>query len=264
MNPWLYLLLTWAGSAILMALLWFYCQTKRNAGYVDAAWAFTIGLSALIGACLVEGTAPRRVGVALLAIVWAWRLSLHLWRRIHGQEEDGRYQAMRSHFAPRAGLAFFVFFQMQALFVVLFVGPIIAAMSRPGPIDWRDLLGLMIWSVAILGESIADRQLAAFKRDPDSEGQVCRRGLWRYSRHPNYFFEWLHWFAYLAIGASLVRSIGWLALAGPAVMLLFLILVTGIPYTEQRARQSKGEAYRQYQRDTSPFIPWFPKHREAP
>ena len=109
------------------------------------------------------------------------------------------------------------------------------------------------------GEALADSQLTRFKANPDNAGQVCKQGLWRYSRHPNYFFEWLHWFAYLVIGATFTTLMGYAALAGPIVMLVFLVFVTGIPYTEMRAVQSKGEAYRQYQRETSAFIPWSPK-----
>jgi len=263
MSPWWYLLWTWVAAAVVMAAAWLYCRAKENAGYVDAVWAYAIGVSALLGAAFLPGEGVRRFGVALLAAVWAFRLGTHLFKRIHGHEEDGRYKAMREYFCERAGLAFFVFFQMQALFVVIFVGPVVAAMSRPGPVDWRDAVGLVIWGVALIGEVVADKQLAAFKRDPDADGPVCKRGLWRYSRHPNYFFEWLHWFAYLAIGASLARPIGWLALAGPAVMLLFLVFVTGIPYTEKRALASKGDAYRRYQRETSAFIPWFPKQGDA-
>lgn len=259
MSPWWFLLWTWIAAAVVMAAVWVYCRAKQNAGYVDAAWAFAIGGSALLGAAFLPGEGVRRFGVAILAAAWAFRLGSHLFKRIHGHEEDGRYQAMREYFGKQAEVAFFVFFQMQALFVVIFVGPIVAAMSRPGPVDWRDAVGLGVWVIALAGEVVADRQLAAYKRDPDADGPVCKRGLWRYSRHPNYFFEWVHWFAYLAIGASLTQPIGWLALAGPVVMLLFLVFVTGIPYTEKRALASKGDAYRRYQRETSAFIPWFPK-----
>lgn len=263
MNPWIFLLWTWGGAAASMLGVWLYCQAKRNAGYVDVAWAFAIGVTALVAGVALGGEPARRWGVALLAAVWSFRLGTHLLKRIHGHDEDGRYQSMRDYFGDKAGLGFFVFFQMQAVFVLIFAGPIVAAMSRTGPLDWRDALGLTIWIVALAGEAIADRQLAAFKQDPNADGPVCKRGLWRYSRHPNYFFEWVHWFAYLAIGASLSPAIGWLALAGPAVMLLFLLFVTGVPYTEKRAIASKGDAYRQYQRETSAFIPWFPKQSEA-
>jgi steroid 5-alpha reductase family enzyme len=115
-------------------------------------------------------------------------------------------------------------------------------------------VGVAVWVVAVAGEWIADRQLARFRADPGSRGRVCRAGLWRYSRHPNYFFEWLHWWAYVPIGHAQP-----LTFLGPAAMLLFLLRVTGIPYAERQALASRGEAYRAYQRATSAFLPWPPR-----
>ena len=115
----------------------------------------------------------------------------------------------------------------------------------------------MIWLIAVSGESLADWQLSAFRHDPANAGQVCQRGLWRYSRHPNYFFEWLHWWAYVCLAAG--SPWGGLALAGPAAMLYFLLKVTGVPPTEAQALKSRGDAYRQYQRTTSVFFPWPPQ-----
>lgn len=263
MNPWMVLGLVWCGAALLMAGVWVYCHRKQDATLVDIAWALGIGVAGIAAAALLEGDAIRRWAVAILALLWSVRLGGHMLQRAIGKdEEDGRYQTMRQWLGDKQAVGFFVFFQMQAVFIVLFTAPMVAAMAFDGPLGWRDGLGLLIWAGAMVGEVVADRQLAAFKRDPQSSdastsGGVCKRGLWRYSRHPNYFFEWLHWFAYLAIGATFATSIGWAALLGPAVMLVFLLFVTGIPYTEKRAIQSKGEAYRQYQRETSAFIPWF-------
>jgi steroid 5-alpha reductase family enzyme len=121
-----------------------------------------------------------------------------------------------------------------------------------------------IVAVAVLalgGEAIADAQLSRFRRDPANRGTVCRTGLWRYSRHPNYFFEWVHWWAYVLIGIA--APWGWLALFGPALMLLFLFKITGIPPTEARALESRGDAYREYQRTTSVFVPWPPRRETA-
>jgi len=259
MNPWTALGLVWLGAAAMMAVVWVYCHRKRDATLVDIAWAFGIGFAALGAATVLEGNPARRWGVALLAGGWSVRLGWHMLKRaVAKKEEDGRYQTMRQWLGSTQAIGFFIFFQIQAIFVVLFAAPIVAAMAYGGPLGWRDGLGGLIFVVAVAGEAVADAQLAAFKRDSDT-GKVCKRGLWRYSRHPNYFFEWLHWFAYLAIGATFATSIGWAALLGPVVMLLFLLFVTGIPYTEKRAVQSKGDAYRQYQRETSAFIPWFPR-----
>lgn len=258
-GPWLWLAWAWGVAAIVMAVVWYLCHRARNAGYVDVVWAFSIGVGVVLAAWMLEGETTRLVLVAFIGGVWAMRLAWHLFKRIHGKEEDGRYAHMRESFGGKAPLAFFVFFQMQALFVVLFLAPMVASLTRVGPLDWRDALGVLVWLIALGGEALADKQLADFKADPQAQGSVCKRGLWRYSRHPNYFFEWVHWFAYLLIGARLDGSIGYAALVGPVVMLVFLLFVTGVPYTEMRAVKSKGEAYRQYQRETSAFIPWFPK-----
>ncbi len=261
-EPWLWLVWAWAIAAVAFVGVWWFCHRIGNASHVDVAWAFFIGLGVILAAVMLDGVFQRRVWVAILGAVWALRLAWYLFKRVHGKEEDGRYAHMRRHYGEKAPLAFFVFFQIQAIFVVLFLMPMVAAMSFDGPVGWRLPVGIAIWLVAIGGEALADKQLADFKRDPANTGQVCKQGLWRYSRHPNYFFEWLHWFAYLAIGATFATSIGYAALLGPLVMGLFLVFVTGIPYTEMRAVQSKGEAYRQYQRETSAFFPWLPKRGE--
>ncbi len=129
---------------------------------------------------------------------------------------------------------------------------------NPAPqIHPLEIGGVVLWLLALTGESLADAQLAAFKRDPTSKGRVCDVGLWHYSRHPNYFFEWLIWVAYFLF--ALGSPYGWVAVIGPASMLYLLLRVTGIPLTEQQSLRSKGDAYRRYQQTTSAFIPWFPK-----
>jgi len=152
----------------------------------------------------------------------------------------------------------FVFFQVQALVDVVLAVPFLVAMRKVGtPFDALDVAGVAVWVVAVVGESVADRQLARFRADPANRGRTCRAGLWRFSRHPNYFFEWVHWWAYvvLALGAPF----WWLTLVAPALMLYFLLKVTGIPATEAQALASRGDDYRDYQRTTSAFVPWFPK-----
>jgi steroid 5-alpha reductase family enzyme len=119
-------------------------------------------------------------------------------------------------------------------------------------------LGAIVWLVALAGESIADSQLKSFKSRPVNKGKVCQIGLWRYSRHPNYFFEWLIWVAYFVF--ALASPFGSLSILCPLLMLYFLFKVTGIPATEEQAIRSKGEAYCNYQRSTSVFVPWFPKN----
>src|ERR1700761_3046303 len=139
----------------------------------------------------------------------------------------------------------FFFFQIQAVGSVLFAVPMLIAARSRAPLGVLDFLGVAIWLIAIGGEATADRQLAAFRRDEANRGAVCQRGLWHYSRHPNYFFEWLHWWAYVALAAN--APLGWLTLIGPLAMLYFILFVTGIPPTEAQSLKSRGEKYREYQ-----------------
>lgn len=248
------LLLGWAALALMMVVLWLRQRQTRNATSVDAAWSAGMGILAVGYALLSDGTPARRLLVGALGFIWAIRLAWHLISdRVIGQPEDGRYRAMRGHWGTRAPLFFFVFYQGQAVVATLFSIPILAAM-RGGSLDAWAAAGVAVWLVAVLGEAAADRQLARFRADPAHQGKTCRNGLWRYSRHPNYFFEWMHWFSYVLIGHGI-----WLTWLGPVLMLLFLFRLTGIPYTEQQALKSRGDDYRAYQRETSVFFPWFPK-----
>ena len=176
----------------------------------------------------------------------------------HHPMEDGRYQQLRHEWAARFAPKMFGFFQLQAASVVLlgvpFLLPVLDARVGWSPLE---VAGIVLWCVAVGGESLADAQLAAFRRDPANRGRVCDAGLWRYSRHPNYFFEWLVWVAYFLFALS--APAGWLAIIGPAAILFLLLRVTGIPLTEEQSLRSKGDAYRRYQARTSAFVPWFPR-----
>jgi steroid 5-alpha reductase family enzyme len=229
----------------------------RNVGYVDVAWAGLMAIAALLVGALGEGAELPRGLVALLGGLWGARLCLYLLTRVLHESEDGRYQALRESWGGSAS-KFFVFFQMQAVVVVLFALPFVAAAGRhQNDLGGWTIAAISIWLVAVGGEALADRQLAAFRQDPGNLGKTCRHGLWSWSRHPNYFFEWLHWFTYvfLAVGSHLFP----LSLFGPVVMLVFLYRVSGIPWTEAQALRSRGEDYRRYQQEVSAFIPWPPK-----
>ncbi|MBC7989012.1 MAG: DUF1295 domain-containing protein [Luteimonas sp.] len=240
-----------------MTLGWLWQRRHGNAGIVDVIWAFGVGASAVFYAAVGDGAVWPRWTLALLGGVWGARLGLHLWRRVRSEEEDGRYRNLREHWHGSQG-NFYLFFQFQALLIVMFSMPFLAvARNRiEGPTPWL-LAGAVVWIISVLGEAVADRQLARFRADPANRGKTCRAGLWRYSRHPNYFFEWLHWFVYVALAAG--SPWFWLALAGPVVMYVFLRWVSGIPYTEAQALRTRGEDYRQYQRTTPMLFPWFPK-----
>lgn len=251
-------LLGWAALALGMLALWLLQRRIHDAGIVDVAWAAGMGLMGVAHACFLEGDVARRLLVGVLAGVWSSRLALHLLKdRVLGKPEDGRYQALRRSWGEQAQPRFFMFFQAQALAAVLLAAPFAVAASSPRPLGLLDGVGLLTWMVAVVGESVADAQLAAFRGNPAHRGQTCRDGMWAWSRHPNYFFEWLHWWAVVALA---VGAPWWgFALLGPIVMLLLLLRVTGIPYTERRALETRGDDYRRYQREVSAFIPWPPR-----
>ena len=247
----------WLVSAIVMAVAWVACMRARNVGFVDVVWAGLMAISALLIGALASGAEWPRSLVALFGGVWGARLCLHLLHRVLHEPEDGRYQALRAEWNGSPA-RFFAFFQVQAVSVALFSIPFAAAASRhdSAMTGWT-LAAVAVWLLSMLGESLADRQLSAFRADPANRGKSCRVGLWRWSRHPNYFFEWLHWFAYVFLA---VGSAGfWWSLAGPVLMYLFLNRVSGIPWTEAQSLRSRGDDYRRYQQEVSAFFPWPPR-----
>ena len=251
------LLLVWTPAALAMAWGWRWQRRHDNAGIVDVLWASGLGCAAVLVAFLARGDVLHRTTTGILGAIWGWRLAAHLWRRVKSEREDGRYRHLRAHWQNNQ-LKFFLFFQLQALLVVVFSLPFLAsACNTQRHLGWLTA-GAGIWIISVVGEAIADRQLAAFRRIPSHRGKTCQRGLWRYSRHPNYFFEWLHWFAYVAL--SMGSPLAWLAWTGPVLMYMFLRWVSGVPFTEAQALRSRGEEYRRYQQSTPMLFPWFPKH----
>lgn len=244
-------------ATVVMILVWAIQWRTRNAGYVDVAWALMLGSAALGFGWFAKGDVATRATVAILGGLWGFRLGLHLLHRVLREPEDGRYAHLRAHWQGHQG-KFLGFFLFQALLTVLFATPMLAAAQNPTPLDLSHLLAAVcIWAFALGGESLADAQLDAFRRNPANRGRTCRDGMWRYSRHPNYFFEWLHWFAYvvLAMGSPLF-ALSWI---GPIVMFVALNWITGIPFVEAQSLRSRGDDYRAYQRTTSRFIPWIPR-----
>ena len=258
MNIWLQISSGWLLMAGVMTMLWFWQKKTGNAGIVDVAWGLGVGgLACLYCYFAVEGNATRRIIVSALAMFWATRLSGYVWLRGLNKPEDGRYREMKQRWQEDADWKMFRFFQYQAAASVIFSLPMLIAAHNPQPISWLDWFGILVGISAVAGESLADWQLATFRSNPINKGEVCSDGLWRYSRHPNYFFEWLHWWSYvcLALGAPL----GWLNIIFPMAMLVFILFITGIPPTEAQAIKSRGDKYREYQRTTSPFVPIPPR-----
>lgn len=252
------LIVALSASTLVMSVLWIIHLRIKNAGLVDIGWAGNFSLIATIYLFMGSGAALRKGLIALMAIFWSARLAFYLFQRTIGQDEEGRYQRLRQEWGGNLNLKFFFFFLFQGLLNVLLSMPFLfASMNSESRLSILEFLGVIIWLVAFTGESVADRQLQKFKANPENNGKVCQVGLWKYSRHPNYFFEWLIWVAFFVF--ALASPNGYFAVVCPIIMFYFLWKVTGIKATEEQAIRSKGEAYRQYQRTTSPFVPWFPK-----
>jgi len=252
-------LLALVGTAAVFAVAFLLARRLGNFGLVDVVWALGFAPVAGFYAWASPGLPLRRGLIAAMAIIWSLRLGGYLAKRVLGHlaVEDGRYRQLRRDWAGDLGRRMFLFYQLQALLLVALATPFLLAAANPAPaLHTLEFVALGFWVVAVAGETIADAQLAAFKRDAAQRGRVCDTGLWRWSRHPNYFFEWLAWVAFALV--ALPAPGGWLALGCPALMLHFLLRVTGIRYTEEQLLRSKGDAYRAYQQRTSAFVPWPP------
>jgi steroid 5-alpha reductase family enzyme len=250
----------WAFAAVMMTGGWLWQMRRNNAGIVDVLWAVGLGCSAVFLAFTGAGAPIPRVLLGVFGALWGLRLASHIFKRVTHEAEDGRYRYLRTHWKGDQRL-FFLFFQFQALLIVLFSIPFLPARDNAETLlPWLIAAGA-IWVGSVAGEAIADRQLRQFRANPAHRGRTCQVGLWHYSRHPNYFFEWLHWFSYVALAVGAPRFA--LSLVGPVLMFVFLRWVSGIPFTEKQALRTRGEEYRQYQASTPMLFPWFPRKSGA-
>lgn len=260
MTPPLLILLCLVACCLVMTGVWIWATRIKNAGVVDVFWALNFPVIAILLYYFADGLDLRKQLICSMVVIAGLRLGAHLGQRVigHLDEEEGRYQQLRKEWAPNENKKFFWFFQFQAISNVILAGPffLIALNNKPVINSFEDA-GIILWVIAVLGESIADMQLAHFKKDPFNKGEVCKEGLWNYSRHPNYFFQSLMWVAYFLFAVT--APWGWLAIISPAIIFYLLFKVTGIPATEEQALRSKGEKYRNYQKTTSVFVPWFKK-----
>lgn len=246
--------------SLLMMVAWAVQRRAGNAGWVDVVWTFALGLAGIVYALVpVPGIAwpdARQVIVALVVAVWSGRLGLHLWQRTRHGAEDSRYARFRRDWGAAFDRRMFGFLQIQAAAAALLALSFLAAARNPRPWGVQDGGALLVIVIAIAGEAVADAQLRRFRADPAHHGKVCDTGLWRLSRHPNYFFEWFGWLAYPLFAIDLGGyPMGWLALIGPVLMYWLLVHVSGIPPLEQQMLRSRGAAYRAYQARTRAFVP---------
>jgi steroid 5-alpha reductase family enzyme len=236
-----------------------------NAGWVDAVWSAATGFVGALCALAPQpgGNATRHVLVAAMAAFWSGRLAWHIATRTLGAPEDARYAAFRQEWGGDFQRRLFWFLMIQAAAAWVLVLAITLAARNPAPLRAADLLGLVLLLASVGGEALADRQLRQFRRR--GRGPICDTGLWGWSRHPNYFFEFLGWCAYplIAIDGTGRYPAGALALIGPAFMFWLLRYVSGVPPLEKSMLARRGDAFRAYQRRVSAFIP-LPPTRPPP
>lgn len=251
-------------SVVLMAGLWIVDRRVHNAAIADVGWCYGLALVVMWYAVAASGEPARRLLVAAMVFMYAVRLGTHvLVDRVWNKIEDGRYRALRLRWGEQESFRMFWYFQLQAAAIALFSLPPLVVMRNPHPpFHLWDLAGVLLWIIAVTGEALADRQLAVFRGQSWNKDRVCRIGLWHYSRHPNYFFEWLHWWSYVVMALAIPNGNWVLTLVGPVAMGVALLKVTGIPWSEAQSLVTRGEEYANYQRTTNAFFPWFPRRSE--
>ena len=249
--------------SILMAGAWLVQQRTGNSGWVDTIWTFSLGLVGA-GSALwpIAGAAPnaRQWLLAALVAIWSLRLGLHIAVRTGGIADDPRYAAFAGEWGADSPRKMFLFLQNQGFGSIPLVFAIFVAARFPyDALRIQDIVGALILLIGIAGEALADAQLKRFRENPANKGRVCDVGLWRWSRHPNYFFEWFGWLAYPVIAIASVHPWGWATLLAPIFMYWILVHVTGIPPLEAQMLRSRGARYRDYQSHTSMFFPLPPQ-----
>jgi steroid 5-alpha reductase family enzyme len=259
------LFLTLLCCSLLMLVVWRVQQASGNSTWVDVAWTFGTGIAGIgLVLCPLAGHGPvssRQAIVSLIAALWALRLGTHLVARAMKGRDDPRYAALKDSWGASYVWKMPAFLQIQAISIFILAIFIMLAGRNPAPgVGVLDIVAIIIAAASIIGEAVADAQVARFAANPANKGKICEVGLWAWSRHPNYFCEWLIWVAYALFAVS-GFAWGWgvLAWAGPVVMYLVLVHASGIPPTEAHMLQSRGEAFQDYQRRVSKFLPLPPR-----
>ncbi|MEI8358501.1 MAG: hypothetical protein RL698_1145 [Pseudomonadota bacterium] len=252
--------LTLAVTAAVFFLLWLVSLRLRDASIVDSWWGPGFALVALVSFLLTPGGArPRRLLVLALTATWGLRLGAHIFLRNAGQPEDARYQAMRRRWGDRFPLASLVtVFAFQAVILWIVSAPVQAAQRSavPATLGAWDAAGIAVWAIGLFFEAVGDAQLARFRADPANAARVMDRGLWRYTRHPNYFGDACAWWGLWLVACAVPG--GWATVFSPVLMTWLLRRVSGVPMLE-RGLAKRRPGYEEYVRRTSPFLPRPPR-----
>ncbi len=245
-----------------MSLLWLVSVIQKNASIVDPFWGMLFIIAGVFYAIYTDPMTNRKILVLLLVILWGLRLSIFLGWRNRGKGEDFRYQQFRKDFGPERywWVSFFQTFLLQGVLAWLISAPLLASMyyTDNRALDWTDYSALGLWIIGFLFEAIGDLQLSRFKANPANKGKVLRSGLWKFTRHPNYFGNAMIWWAF---GLFAVASGSYLPLLSSLLMVLLLLKVSGVSLLEKTLKASKPD-YHEYMNSTSAFFPWFPKNKK--
>lgn len=254
---WLHAALLGLGAGALLALAtWVASLRRRDVSIVDSVWSLLVLVPALVVAAALAPTGPRTAVVLGLAAAWALRLSGYIAWRHRGQPEDRRYQAIRRRNEPHfAWKSLYLVFGLQALLGWIVAAPLMAAVASPAPWHALDALGLALAAFGLGVETLADAQMARFRAEARQRGQVMDRGLWRWSRHPNYFGECCLWWGLWLVAAA---AGAWWTVLSPLLMTLLLLKISGVPLLESDLGRHRP-GYAEYMRRTPAFVPWRPR-----
>ena len=250
-----------AVTAALMLVVWLLSLAKKDVSIVDVVWGLGFVLIAATSFVIADGYLPRKLLVLVLTSVWGLRLAGHIFWRSKGRGEDFRYQAMRKRHGARFALvSLYTVFGLQGVLMWIISLPLqVASMAdAPRRLTPFEAAGAALWLVGFLFEAVGDLQLARFKKDHGNSGRVMDRGLWRYTRHPNYFGDVLVWWGFFLIAVPSGMGLGVATVISPVLMTELLMKVSGVALLERTLTKTKPD-YRDYARRTSAFFPRLPK-----
>ncbi len=246
-----------AAIVVLAVLTWLVSLARRDVSVVDSLWSIFITSAGIVYALLLPSSGERPALMLALAVVWALRLSIYIAWRNHGHGEDRRYQQIRARNQPHFGLkSLYLIFGLQAVLAWVVSAPFLTGIGGPNPINALDIAGAALAAFGIVFEAVGDQQMARFKADPMNQGEVMDRGLWRFTRHPNYFGECCTWWGLFLI--ALAAGGAWWSIVSPLLMTLLLLKVSGVSLLEADITERRP-AYRDYIARTSAFVPRWPR-----
>ena len=248
----------WSGASLLLAaaFFWLISLVRNDVSIVDSLWSLMFLLVALVYGSMDGNSGPRELLILVLVAVWALRLSVYITWRNHGQPEDYRYQEIRANNEPGFRYkSFYIVFALQAVLAWVISLPLAGAISGQTAIGFLDYAGCTLIVVGVFFEAVGDMQLSRFRRDPDNAGKVLDKGLWRYTRHPNYFGNFTLWWGFYLVALS---AGAWWSVISPLLMTFLLLKVSGVALLE-RDISGRRPQYQQYIRRTNAFFPGMPR-----